>query len=998
MQGPDPMTDTTSTPGNDAGEESTRDYRDTLFLPKTEFPMRAGLPKREPEWLERWEKLGLYQRLREQSQGRERFVLHDGPPYANGHIHIGTGMNKILKDFVVRSRQMAGFDAPYRPGWDCHGLPIEWKVEQNFRAKGRRKDDIPKKEFRAECRTYASEWINVQREEFKRLGVCGNWEDPYTTMAFDAEAAIVREFLNFVEQGLVFAGSAPVMWSPVEQTALAEAEVEYHDKVSSTIFVKFPLRGLRKDGTAIPRACIGASVVIWTTTPWTIPGNKAICFGPEVRYGLYKVTAVGESEFMPWARPGDLLVVADALWEETAAAAKITHADRVMDIDPDGFVCSHPLAETDKFWNYPVPLLAGDHVTEEAGTGFVHTAPSHGADDYVAWMAYPEWHDKNQPVPHMVGEEGSFYDHVPIFAGMHIIRTEGKKQGQDGPANKAVMDALIEQDKLLARGRLEHSYPHSWRSKAPIIFRNTQQWFVAIDRGMSEGRTLREAALKAIGDTSWTPPHAENRIRSMVEGRPDWLVSRQRAWGVPLTMFVEKSTGAVLNDHRVNERIIKAVAADGADAWFDTPAEGFLGADYNADEWEKVSDILDVWFDSGSTHAFALEPRADLKWPADLYLEGSDQHRGWFQSSLLESCGTRGRAPYDGVLTHGFVMAGDGKKMSKSLGNTLAPGKIAEKNGIEILRLWAAAQDYTDDLRISEEILQTSVDAYRKLRNTVRYLLGALNGFEESECLPHDQMPSLERWVLHRLHELDGVVRDGYAAYDFKKVYSALFNFCVVDLSAFYLDVRKDSLYCDRPDSIRRRAVRTVMHEVFMRLTAWLAPIMPFTMEEAWLSRFPSETDSVHLRTNPSTPAEWHDGGRGERWQTIRRLRRVVTGALEVERREKRIGSSLQAAPKVFVSDPSYRKALEAEASGDVDEFLAEIAITSQAYLVDGEVSEGAFMIDDVADVSVIPGQAEGTKCARSWKFSTEVGSDSRYPELTARDADAVAHWDTLNG
>ena len=994
------MTDTPVETAENTGSDTKadRDYRPTLFLPKTDFPMRAGLPKREPEWLERWERLDMYKALRKQSEDRKRFVLHDGPPYANGHIHIGTGMNKILKDFVVRSRQMAGFDAPYRPGWDCHGLPIEWKVEQNFRAKGRKKDDVPKQEFRAECRRYASEWIDVQRSEFKRLGVCGDWDDPYTTMAFGAESTIVREFLSFVEQGMVYRGSAPVMWSPVEQTALAEAEVEYHDKVSPTIYVRFPVRGVRKDGTAIPRDYVGAHVVIWTTTPWTIPANKAICYSPNISYGLYKVTAIGESDYMPWARVGDKLIVADALWEDTAAAATIAGFERVGDADPSGLVCSHPLSDQNRYWNYPVPMLSGEHVTDETGTGFVHTAPGHGAEDYVAWMESPEWHDKDQPVPQTVGRDGAFLEHIPFFAGQHIIRIDGKKQGQDGPANKAVMEQLIQAERLLARGRLEHSYPHSWRSKAPVIFRNTPQWFVAIDRKMSDGRTLRETALEAIGDTAWTPPVAENRIRAMVEGRPDWLVSRQRAWGVPLTMFIEEDTGRVLNDPEVNSRIIKAVEKEGADAWFERPAEDFLGDAHDASHWTKVTDILDVWFDSGSTHAFGLEDRPDQAWPADLYLEGSDQHRGWFQSSLLESCGTRGRAPYDGVLTHGFVMAGDGRKMSKSLGNVISPIEVAKKNGIEILRLWAAAQDFTDDLRISEEILQTSVDAYRKLRNTLRYLLGALDGFDEAERLPVEQMPSLERWMLHRLHELDGVVRAGYDAYDFKRVYAALFNFCVVDLSAFYLDVRKDSLYCDRPDSVRRRAVRTVMDEVFNRLILWLAPIMPFTTEESWLTRTPSEDDSVHFQTFPDTPAAWKDEARAENWKTIRRLRRVVTGALETERREKRIGSSLEAAPEVFVTDAAYRAALMAEMDSSLEAFLADISITSQASLTDGDGPAEAFRLEDVGDVSVVPGKAAGTKCARSWKYSTEVGQDSRYPSLTLRDADAVAVWDNANG
>ena len=977
--------------------DSARDYRQTLFLPQTDFPMRAGLPKAEPEWLERWAKMDLYKRCREAAKDRPRFVLHDGPPYANGHIHIGTGMNKILKDFVSRTRRALGYDAPYRPGFDCHGLPIEWKVEQNYRAKGRSKDDIPKKEFRAECRAYADHWLGVQSEEFQRLGVMGEWDDPYTTMAFPAEASIVREFLKFVEQGLVYRGSAPVMWSPVEKTALAEAEVEYHDKVSTTIWTRFPVRGLKKDGAAVPQSLVGAHIVIWTTTPWTIPANKAICFSPDVSYGLYRVDGVDAGDFQPWAAPGDLLVVADALWEDVAAASKISQFERLETVDPDGMVCSHPLADLDPYWDYPVPLLAGDHVTEEAGTGFVHTAPGHGAEDYAAWMAHKEWH-QGEGVPHTVGEDGAFYDHVPLFGGLQIIRTDGKKTGQDGPANKAVIDKLIEAGRLLARGRLEHSYPHSWRSKAPVLFRNTAQWFVAIDKPMSDGRTLRQAALDSIKATSWTPKVAENRITSMVEGRPDWLVSRQRAWGVPLTIFVETETGRVLNDPNVHHRIVKAVEEDGADAWFERDAAEFLGPDYDAADWEKVTDILDVWFDSGCTHVFSLEDRPDQKWPADVYLEGSDQHRGWFQSSLLQSCGTRGRAPYDAVVTHGFVMDGEGRKMSKSLGNTVAPNEVAKQYGVEILRLWAASQDFTDDLRISQDILKSSVDGYRKLRNTLRYLLGALHGFEEAERLPVERMPSLERYMLHRLAELDRLVRDAYMAYDFKRAFSALFNFCTVDLSSIYLDVRKDSLYCDRPDSDRRRAARTVMDEIFHRLTIWLAPIMPFTMEEVWQSRFPSEDDSVHLKTFPDTPAGWRDEARAERWALIRRLRRVVTGALEVERREKRIGSSLEAAPEIWAADPAYRKALSEEAPAGVDDFLAELCITSQAVLRDGEAGAGAFGLDEVKDIGVVSKPAEGKKCARSWKFSPDVGADPRYPELSPRDADAVAHWDATHG
>ncbi len=984
------MTDASDAPAGKTG----RDYKETLFLPQTEFPMRAGLPKREPEWLERWARLDLYGRMRAEAADRERFVLHDGPPYANGHIHIGTGMNKILKDFVVRTARMAGHDAPYRPGWDCHGLPIEWKVEREYREKGKRKEDVALPEFRRACRAYADRWIDVQREEFKRLGVEGDWADPYTTMAYDAEAAIVREFLKFVDEGLVYRGSKPVMWSPVEQTALAEAEVEYHDKTSTEIWVGFPVRGVKQDGAGVSPELAGSKVVIYTTTPWTIPANKAICFSPEIAYGVYEVIAADTgADFLPWARPGDKFVVADALWEDVAARAFITKSKRLGDVDPSGLVCSHPLAKADTFWDYRVPLLAADHVTDDVGTGFVHTAPGHGAEDYLAWMAHPEWHDPRDPIPHTVGPDGAYLPHVPKFAGLEIIRTEGKKAGQDGPANKAVTDTLIETGTLLARARLEHSYPHSWRSKAPVLFRNTAQWFIAIDRPMGDGETLRAKALAGIEATDWTPKSAKNRIKAMVEGRPDWLISRQRAWGVPLTLFVHKESGEILNDPGVNARIVEAVESDGADAWFERSPQDFLGEAYDADAYEQVFDILDVWFDSGSTHAFALK---EDEWPADVYLEGSDQHRGWFQSSLLQGCGTRGRAPYEAVVTHGFIVDEKGMKMSKSLGNTLAPATVAETYGADILRLWAASADYSGDLRIGEGILGSAVDAYKKLRNTLRYLLGALNGYDaDAEALDAADMPGLERWVLHRLAELDALVREAYRAYDFKRAWSALFNFCVNDLSAFYLDVRKDALYCDAPSSERRRAARTVMAVVFDRLTAWLAPLLPFTMEEAWLTRFPSEDGSVHLRTFPETPDGWLDGTRAARWTVIRKLRRVVTGALEAERRAKTIGSSLEAAPRVYVTDPVYREALAAEAGGaDVDAFLADMAITSQARLIDEEGPDGAFRLDDVEGVAVEFARAEGRKCARSWKISPDVGADERYPDLTPRDAEAVAWWD----
>ncbi|MBI1365563.1 MAG: isoleucine--tRNA ligase [Alphaproteobacteria bacterium] len=991
---------------SDRDAPAPRDYKETLFLPATDFPMRAGLPKAEPEILKRWEKLDLYKRLREDAKGRKKYILHDGPPYANGHVHLGTALTKVLKDLVVRSRQMTGFDANYVPGWDCHGLPIEWKVEEEFRAKGRAKRDVPSSEFRARCREYAQEWLDIQREEFKRLGVTGDWDNPYTTMAFDAEAVIAAELLKFADAGLLYRGSKPVMWSPVEQTALAEAEIEYHDHVSTTIWVKFPVQpheGVRSDEKAV-REFNGASIVIWTTTPWTIPGNRAICYGPRLSYGVYEVTALDKivdpktgEEIAPWAKVGDKLIVADNLWASVAAAAKIADAKRLGDVNPAGLVCDHPLKGFGGGYQFQVPLLAGDHVTDEDGTGFVHTAPGHGQEDYIAWMgaeAKP-WREalvklEGAEIPHTVDEFGAFTKEAPGFEGRHVLVLEGKKKGQDGDANKAVIDALIEKGALLARGRLTHSYPHSWRSKAPVIFRNTPQWFIALDRKMANGKTLRETALAAIDATGFTPPQARNRIRSMVETRPDWLVSRQRAWGVPLTIFVDKETGEILRDKAVDKRVIDLIRKGGADAWFDTDAAEILGPAYDAARYEKVTDILDVWFDSGSTHAFVLEGRDDLSWPADVYCEGSDQHRGWFQSSLLESCGTRGRAPYRHIITNGFVVDADGRKMSKSLGNVVAPEAINEKFGAEITRIWIASGDYTEDPRIGPEIINSAVDAYRKLRNTIRYLLGALSGFSENELVGEDDMPSLERYILHRLAELDAGVREGYENFDFKSVWRRVFDFCALDLSAFYLDIRKDSLYCDRPDDMRRRSARTVMHRCFERLTAWLAPILVFTMEEAWRSLYPDE-ESVHLRQFPETPASWRNEKLAAEWANLRKVRRVVTGALEVERREKRIGASLEAAPVVYIEDANLRALCE-------NHDLAELFITGAVTLTDGAGPAGAFRLDEAPGVAVEPAASQDRKCARCWRYTDDVGADAIHADLCARCADAVAAHDAGAG
>ncbi|HEY9217922.1 MAG TPA: isoleucine--tRNA ligase, partial [Phenylobacterium sp.] len=873
----------------DDAEKPSRDYRETVFLPDTPFPMRAGLPQKEPEILARWAHEDLYHSVRKarQAAGAPLFVLHDGPPYANGAIHIGHALQKTLKDFVVRSRFALGYDVDYLPGWDCHGLPIEWKVEEELRAKGRRKDEVSKAEFRERCREYAEHWIGVQMDGFKRLGVIGDWDRRYSTMDYSSEAAIVAEFHKFVASGQLYRGSKPVMWSPVERTALADAEVEYHDHTSPTIWVKFEVL----EGSDAAR---GASVVIWTTTPWTIPANRAISYNESIDYAVFQVEAIEEGlAFAPWAKPGDRLIVAEKLIDEVAKAAKIARFRRIEKVDCQGMVCAHPLSGLDRHYGFQVPMLAGDHVTDDAGTGFVHTAPGHGADDYAVWIAHG-----HREIPETVDPDGAYFPDVALFGGLKVLETEGKKAGKFGPANDAVIEKLIEAHRLLARGRLEHSYPHSWRSKAPVIFRNTPQWFIRIDEPLADGRTLRETAIEAIEATAFHPEAGRNRIRAMVETRPDWLISRQRAWGSPLAMFVDKETGHPLHDEEVNRRIVELIAAEGADAWYTRPAGDFLG-NHDPDRYEKVEDILDVWFDSGSTHAFVLN-RPDTRWPADLYLEGSDQHRGWFQSSLLESSGTRGRAPYDAVLTHGFTMDENGEKMSKSKGNGVEPDDVIRQSGAEILRLWAAMADYTEDLRIGKTVLATTSDAYRKLRNTVRYLLGALAGFTDEEEVEVKDMPPLERFILHRLWELDVQVRTAYRDYIFQDAVRPVLEFCQNELSGLFFDIRRDALYCDLPGSLRRRAARTVMDLVFERLTIWLSPLIPFTMEEAWSTRFPG-APSLTLRTFPDTPSAWRDDAVAERWNKIQTVTSVVTGALEVERREKRMGAALEAAPRVHI-------------------------------------------------------------------------------------------------
>jgi isoleucyl-tRNA synthetase len=985
-------------------EPKARDYSETLFLPKTGFPMRAGLPQKEPEILARWQKLGLYARLRAAALGRPRFVLHDGPPYANGNIHIGHALNKILKDVVTRSQQMLGFDSNYVPGWDCHGLPIEWKIEEeNYRAKGKTKPDLSDPaalvEFRRECRQFAEHWIEVQRDEFERLGVVGDWAHPYTTMDNFAEAQIARELMKFAANGTLYRGSKPVMWSVVEKTALAEAEVEYEDYVSDQVWVKFPLRSGQTRSSPDLR---GVAVLIWTTTPWTIPGNRAVSYSPKIEYGLYQVVDAPSDN---WAKVGDRFLLADKLAVEMFRQARVTAFKRLAPITAEklsGLLCDHPLKSLGGY-DFAVPLLAGDHVTEDTGTGFVHTAPGHGRDDFDVWTANAaklSAQGINATIPYTVDADGRFTEQAPGFAGKRVLTDTGER----GDANEAVIKALVVAGTLIARGRLKHQYPHSWRSKKPVIFRNTPQWFIAMDKDIDRHRdTLRHRALAAIKATRWVPAQGENRITGMIEGRPDWVISRQRAWGVPITLFIkEKTDGSVdiLSDPDVNVRIIEAFEQEGADAWYKPGArERFLGKRAN-EGWQKVDDILDVWFDSGSTHAFVLEDpqhfsalahikrKADGGGEAVMYLEGSDQHRGWFQSSLLESCGTRGRAPFDIVLTHGFVLDEDGRKMSKSLGNVTAPQDVMRDAGADILRMWVCAADYADDLRIGSEILKTTVDTYRKLRNTLRWMLGNLAHFHAADRIAPEAMPELERLMLHRLVELDQLVRAAYADFDYKRIFATLNAFMTADLSAFYFDIRKDALYCDPYSSVTRKSCLTVLDHLFHTTVCWLAPMLCFTAEEAWLARDPAAA-SVHLELFPIVPAAWRDDALAEKWRKLRTIRRVVTGALEIERAHKRIGSALEAHPIIHVADPALFTA-----AVDVD--LAELCITSGAVLVEGDGPAEAFRLPDVAGVAVIPRLAEGRKCARSWKISPAVGLDPQFPDVTPRDAQALREWEAM--
>jgi isoleucyl-tRNA synthetase len=895
---------------------------------------------------------------------------------------------------------MAGKDSNYVPGWDCHGLPIEWKVEEEaYRRKGKVKPDFSDAKamvaFRRECRAVAEHWVSVQREEFKRLGVVGDWDHPYLTMTYPAEAQIAREIFKFAANGLLYRGSKPVMWSVVEKTALAEAEVEYEDHVSDTIWVKFPIISMHA-GNVDPHFYLDASVVIWTTTPWTIPGNRAIAYSSKISYGVYRVI---DSPDGNWARAGEKLILADSLAKESFKAARVDRYERIADFPATSYtMCAHPLRGRIAGYEFNVPLLEGEHVTEDTGTGFVHTAPSHGREDFELWML-PKTQQLlkdrsiDARIPHPVDENGVFTEEAPGFTGKRVLTDKGDQ----GDANKAVIDALVAAGALVARGKLKHQYPHSWRSKKPIIFRNTPQWFIAMDKPIAgRAETLRETALRAIGETRWAPAAGENRIRGMVSAKPDWVMSRQRAWGVPIAVFVKKGGHEILIDDRVNARIAAAFEQEGADAWYEAgAARRFLAPEYDPADYEKVDDILDVWFDSGSTHSYVLEDPvhfpglAGIKRRRDggddevMYLEGSDQHRGWFQSSLLESCGTRGRAPFDVVLTHGFTLDEKGRKMSKSLGNQTFPQDIIKASGADILRLWAASVDYSDDQRIGPEILKSVADNYRKLRNSLRWMLGTL---AHRPLAPlGDALPRapLERLMLHRLAELDPIVRKAYSDFDYAKVVATLSSFMNVDLSAFYFDIRKDALYCDAPSSALRREALETVERIFRYVTVWLAPILAFTCEEGWASRDPT-AGSVHLEQFPTAPAAWLDDALASRWDAIRRARSVVTGALEKAREAKAIGSSLEARPRVYVDDSELKAAL-----AEVD--FAEVCITSGLVLASGDDAPAdAFRLAEVAGVAVVVERALGVKCARSWRYFDPTTADPDYPDVSPRDAAAL--------
>ncbi len=905
--------------------------KENINLPKTSFSMKANLPNKEPGILKIWEKLDLYKKLRKSSAGKEKFVLHDGPPYANGHIHMGTALNKILKDIITRFHQMDGKDSVYVPGWDCHGLPIEWKIEEEYKKNKKNKDEVPIKDFRLECREFAEKWIKIHIDEFKRLGVEGDWKNYYSTMSYDAEAQIVRELGKFLLDGTLYQGYKPVLWSTVEKTALADAEVEYKDHTSNTVYVGFKVK------TSKINLLKGAEIIIWTTTPWTIPANKALAYNKNLDYSIIEINSALESF------DSKKIVIASQLLDQVSKECGIGTYKLIKQINGKDFeetICSHPFEGLG--FKYDVPMLEANFVTLEQGTGIVHCAPSHGPDDFNLCLKH------GIKSLDTIDDDGRYTKHIKKFEGIHIFK-----------ADKIVIENLQECKKLLANGKLTHSYPHSWRSKAPLVHRATSQWFISMEK-----KDLRKKALKAIDNTNFYPERGRDRIRSMIETRPDWCVSRQRIWGVPLPLFISKKTKEPLKDPEIIENIAKIFEKEGADCWFADDPQKFLGKKYKKEDYIKSNDIVEVWFDSGATHSYVLEKRKDLEWPASMYLEGSDQHRGWFHSSLLESCGTRGRAPFKSILTHGFVVDGKGLKMSKSTGNIIAPEDILKKYGADILRTWVAASDYSEDLRLDYSILEQHAESYRKIRNTFRFLLGNLKDQKVDFKLNSKEIekwPELERYILHQLFKLNENFEKYFKEYNFHKLYKELLNFCSLELSAFYFDIRKDVLYCDDIKSPKRKICINLLALTLDILLRWFAPILSFTTEEIFQIINVGKNSSVHLENFPKIPANWENAKLNAKWEKLKIIRSVVNAGIEVKRSNKDIGSSLEADIKVYLGE-KYLNLVK-----DIN--LSEYFITSRATAKSMINNDKIFKLDDISDVGVVVEKAEGEKCSRCWKI-----------------------------
>ena len=890
-----------------------------INLPKTAFSMKANLPTREPEILKLWQNIKLYDELRKSRKGEEKFVLHDGPPYANGNIHMGTALNKILKDIIVRFHQMDGKDSVYVPGWDCHGLPIEWKIEEQYKKNKKNKNEVPIVEFRKECRAFAEKWIDIHKDQFKRLGVVGDWDNYYSTMSFDAEAQIVRELGKFLKEGSLYRGFKPVLWSTVEKTALADAEVEYQDHRSDTIYASFPVK------SSNIKELNDSEIVIWTTTPWTIPANKALAYNESLDYLLIEINDDGDFK-------NKKIVIADALIDTVVKDTKIQSFKKLKNFkgrDLKGTICNHPFLKLG--YEYDIPMLEARFVTTEQGTGIVHCAPSHGPDDFNLCM------NNGIKAIETVDGDGRYTENVALFEGMHIFKS-----------NSIVIERLKDQKKLLSSGELVHSYPHSWRSKAPLVHRATPQWFISMD-----SHKLRNKALKAIDETTFYPSKGKERLKSMIETRPDWCVSRQRVWGVPLPIFIKKKTGEILVDDEVFNNIAKIYEKEGSDCWFSDDPQKFLGKKYKAEDFEKLSDIVEVWFDSGSTHSFVLEKRKDLKWPASMYLEGSDQHRGWFHSSLLESCGTRDRAPFESILSHGFVVDGKGLKMSKSLGNVIAPEDILKKYGADILRIWVASSNYAEDLRIDYSILDQHAESYRKIRNTFRYLLGNLNdNFEQIdlEKIEIENLPELEQFMLHKIYNLNSKFIKYFKDYDFHNLYKELLNFCTVDLSAFYFDIRKDTLYCDPINSEKRKSTLILLNVILNSLLKWFAPILSFTTEEIY-QLISKNKKSIHLEKFLNFPQKFDNSKLNSKWEQLIKIRDICNLSIEQKRASKDIGSSLEAALIVKLNNEN-QKFLK-----NID--LSELCITSSVKIENSDTNE----------IIVETSKAKGEKCPICWKI-----------------------------